>query len=82
MTLTLTDIVRLVSDQVAKTQKRKVIVEADTALFEEGLVDSFALADLIVALEKAGAGDLSEGALLPDDFASPRVLFARLQELG
>lgn len=52
-----------------------------TALLRDGYLDSFALVELIVELEKQLAIELPDGALIPEDFETPQVLYDRLQEL-
>ena len=56
-------------------------VTAETPLFREGLIDSFGLIELIAELEKALGATLPDGALIPEDFESPQVLFERLKQV-
>jgi acyl carrier protein len=56
-------------------------VGPDTKMFQQGLIDSFGLVELQAALEKMAGRAFPEGELAPDDFESPRVLFARLKEI-
>ena len=57
-------------------------ISGDTRLLQDGHLDSFALAELIVDLEKALGISLPDGQLLPEDFETPKVLFERLTDLG
>ncbi|MFO0680464.1 MAG: hypothetical protein U0234_00360 [Sandaracinus sp.] len=79
--LRLEDVVRIIDEHVVRT-RGGVRVTADTQLFLEGLVDSFAVAELVGELERARGAAFAEGSLVPDDFESPRTLFARLEELS
>ncbi len=56
-------------------------IQANTALLRDGYLDSFGLVELIAELEKQLALQLPDGALIPEDFETPEVLFNRLQEL-
>jgi acyl carrier protein len=56
-------------------------VSPDTHLLQEGLLDSFALVELIADLEQSLGVSLEEGALLPEDFDTPKTLFERLQQI-
>ena len=56
-------------------------VQADTALLQDGYVDSFGLIALIAELEKQLQVTIPDGALIPEDFETPQVLFSRLQEV-
>ena len=53
----------------------------NTALLRDGYLDSFALVELIVELEKQLQISLPDGSLIPEDFETPQVLHDRLQEL-
>lgn len=53
----------------------------NTALLADGYLDSFALVELIVELEKQLQINLPDGSLIPEDFETPQVLHDRLQEL-
>jgi acyl carrier protein len=82
MSLTQETVIAVVSGFVSRTRgKQKQTISADTKLFQEGLIDSFGIVELIAELERAGGKPIPEGDLMPDDFESPRVLFNRLQEL-
>ncbi len=78
----LAQVLRVVAGFVARTRG---VSEADvtvlTRLLEAGLIDSFGVAELIAELEEALGTTLPEGALLPQDFESPEVLFERLRQL-
>jgi acyl carrier protein len=75
-------VVKTVGEYVTKTRGTpKAPITADTKLYQEGHVDSFGLVDLIADLETALAIDLPPGALIPEDFESPRVLWSRIREL-
>lgn len=56
-------------------------VTPDTPLLAEGWVDSFALIELIGQLREHLLPGLSDSDLIPEDFESPRTLFARLLSL-
>lgn len=56
-------------------------IEADTRLLQEGIVDSFALVELIAELEQTLGVELPMGTLIPEDFESPRVLLGRLEQI-
>jgi acyl carrier protein len=82
MNVSLESVVEVVSGFVGRTRgKLPRPINADTRLFQEGLIDSFGLVELILEIEKAAGGAIPEGALLPDDFESPRVLHSRLEEI-
>jgi acyl carrier protein len=53
----------------------------DTKMFQDGLIDSFGFVELLAQLEKISGQVFPEGELTPDDFESPRILYARLKEL-
>lgn len=56
-------------------------IDAETALLREGVIDSFALVDLIAEIEKKLGVDLPMGTLIPEDFETTRVLCARLEQI-
>jgi acyl carrier protein len=56
-------------------------VQPETALLREGLLDSFALIELIAELEKDLGLSLPDGSLIPEDFETPEVLYNRLLEI-
>jgi acyl carrier protein len=56
-------------------------ITADSKLLQDGLIDSFALVELIVDLEKELQISLPDGSLIPEDFETPKVLYDRLQDL-
>lgn len=82
MNVGLDDVVRVVRGFVQ--QKKGTLAQsitADSALLRDGYTDSFGLIELIGRLEKELSITLPDGALIPEDFESPRVLWNRLQEL-
>ncbi|MBI3837589.1 MAG: acyl carrier protein [Planctomycetia bacterium] len=64
-----------------KRGKAATSIQAGTALLRDGYLDSFALVELIAELEKRLELSLPDGALIPEDFETPQVLFDRLREL-
>lgn len=56
-------------------------ITATTKLLQEGLIDSFALVELIAELEERLQLDLPGGSLIPEDFETTTVLHERIQEL-
>jgi len=66
-----------------KRGKPALSIGLNTALLRDGYLDSFALVELIVELEKQLGVDLPAGSLIPEDFETPQpqVLYDRLQEL-
>ena len=68
-------------DEVAK---KPVKVDRDGSLFESGLLDSFALVDLVSALEQGFGIKIPDSDLIPQRFDSiakiQRYLAGRLQE--
>ena len=56
-------------------------ITADSKLLQDGFIDSFALVELIVDLESQLQISLPDGSLIPEDFETPEVLYARLQDL-
>jgi acyl carrier protein len=56
-------------------------IDADTPLLRDGHIDSFGLVELIAELQQKLRIDIPDGALIPEDFETPRVLFERLQDL-
>jgi acyl carrier protein len=82
MDFDLSSVVEVVGGFVARTRGVPGdSVRATTLLFQEGLLDSFAVAELIAELAAAFGASWEEGTLLPQDFESPQVLFERLQQL-
>jgi len=56
--------------------------DMDEALFESGILDSFALADLVAALEKEFGVQVSDADLRPKNFSSIRQIESYLQSHG
>ena len=82
MELDLTRVQEVVARFVARTRGVAAdSIQPATQLLQEGLVDSFGLVELIAELESALGVSLPEGILLPEDFASPQVLWERLRQL-
>ena len=80
--ITLETVVSAVATRVGRSHvKLKHEIGPDTRMFQEGLIDSFGLVELQSDLEKLAGKAIPEGELAPDDFESPRVLFARLKEI-
>ncbi len=53
-------------------------IQPDTALFDEGILDSFGLVSLIVEIEKAFGVSLDPAALSREDVATPEKIAARI----
>jgi hypothetical protein len=80
--VTLESVVAAVAGYVGRSHgKLKQPIGPDTKMFQDGLIDSFGLVELQAELEKISGEALPEGGLTPDDFDSPRILYARLKEL-
>ena len=54
-------------------------IQADTALFDEGLLDSFGVVELIVALEEQCAVSLDPAELDRSEMATPAAIAATVQ---
>jgi acyl carrier protein len=81
--MTVEKILPIVSQFVTETRGAPAQpIVAGTKLLADGLLDSFALVDLIGELETALSLSLPAGALIPEDFETPATLAARLTELG
>lgn len=81
MNVTLEDVVSVVASHVAKSPGLNAPIDADTSLYDNGLIDSFGVLEVIAAIETAAGVPIPDGALAPDDFESPRTLFLRLKAL-
>ena len=58
----------------------EVIHDPDLRLFDEGVLDSLATVQLIVALEEEFGMQISPAALDRDDWATPRKIVSYVQE--
>jgi acyl carrier protein len=56
-------------------------IDADTPLLRDGHIDSFGLVELIAELQQKLDVQIPDGALIPEDFETPRVLFERLRDV-
>lgn len=56
-------------------------IDADTPLLRDGHIDSFGLVELIAELQSKLGVTIPDGALIPEDFETPRVLFERLRDI-
>ena len=56
-------------------------IVANTPLLRDGYLDSFALVELIVELERQLPATLPDGSLIPEDFETPQTLCERLEQL-
>lgn len=56
-------------------------IEADTPLLRDGHIDSFGLVELIAELQAKLEIDIPDGALIPEDFETPRILVDRFHDL-
>lgn len=63
-----------ITELVAQVSKKAVRIGADENLFDAGLIDSFALTDLVALLEK------EFGFKVPDEDLSPRK-FASIEKI-
>lgn len=82
MDCALPQVVEIVARFVARTRGVPAdSLQPTTRLLQEGLLDSFGLAELTAELELALGASLQEGALLPEDFETPQVLCERLRQL-
>jgi acyl carrier protein len=77
MDVALQAVVEIVNEHLRRTRGTGPVT-SDTPLLADGHLDSFGLAELGAELEKALGVALPAGALLPEDFESPRVLHQRL----
>jgi acyl carrier protein len=59
-----------IRELIAAVAGKVVTVEADENLFDSGIIDSFALTDLVAALEKEFQIQVPDGDLNPRKFAS------------
>jgi acyl carrier protein len=81
MSLTQESVTKVVADFVRQKCGMSQTIEPNTALLRNGLLDSFALIELIGELEQKLGISLPDGALIPEDFETPAVLYNRLLEL-
>ena len=72
---TLIDIIRRVS-------KKQVTPEADESLFDSGLLDSFALPDMVSAIEEAFEVKIPDADLHPRKFDSIERIESYLESLN
>lgn len=64
----------------AKLAPRGVAIDADTPLFEDGLIDSIRVLELIAWTERAAGGEIPDAMIRMDNFRTPRRIaevFAR-----
>lgn len=64
----------------AKLAPRGVVIDADTPLFEDGLIDSIRVLELIAWTERAAGGEIPDTMIRMDNFRTPRRIaevFAR-----
>jgi acyl carrier protein len=59
-----------IRELIAAVAGKSVEVEAEENLFDSGIIDSFALTDLVAALEKEFQIQVPDGDLNPRKFAS------------
>jgi len=74
-------VLEIVSAFVAQKKGPGRTIAWDTPLLQQGHLDSFALIELIGELEKSLNITLPDGALIPEDFETPRVLYDRLTDI-
>lgn len=67
---------------VRRVSKKDVSPAADESLFESGVLDSFALPDLVSALEKEFSLSIPDSDLTPRKFDSIERIEAYLESLG
>jgi acyl carrier protein len=69
--------------QFVEHKKGSVVepIGPDTYLLRDGYLDSFALVELIVELERQLPAKIPDGALIPEDFETPQTLCERLEQL-
>ena len=63
-------------------RNRKVEIDEDTALVTSGLLDSFALIDVLLELEKITKRKISASRVSPPDLDTVRKMFAMAERLG
>jgi acyl carrier protein len=82
MDVSVEKVIDIVREFVARNKSDEAQnIKDDTLLLQEGYLDSFALVELISELETKLEVSLPDGALIPEDFESPQVLWERLQEI-
>lgn len=82
MDVSLEKVIAIVREFVAGTKGDEAQnINEETLLLQEGYLDSFALVELISALESKLEVSLPDGFLIPEDFETPTVLFERLQDI-
>jgi acyl carrier protein len=74
-------VIEVVQQFVEHKKGKSPAIQPTTALLRDGLLDSFALIELIGELEQKLSLSLPDGSLIPEDFETPEVLYNRLMEL-
>lgn len=59
-----------------------VSLEASTPLVSSGLVDSFALTDVLLALERVTGRRIPVGKVRPSDFETVATMIAKAEQVG
>ena len=75
---------QLIDYIVGEVMRRRpsVLVTADTPLVSSGLVDSFALVDILVKLEDVTKRRISPGKVQPKDMDTVNLMLAMARRLG
>lgn len=64
------------------TRQPELTLDEDTPLISSGLIDSFALVELVVALERVTARRIPAGRLDPSDFETVRRMLEAADRVG
>ncbi len=63
-------------------RRSDVQIDEDTPLVSSGLIDSFALVDILLALEDVTNMRIPAGKIQPKDMNTVRLMFATAQRVG
>jgi acyl carrier protein len=74
-------LILLLEEFIARERGTPQKVTLDMRLLESGIIDSFALVRLGEEVAVAFDLELTPGMLVPEDFETPGILWARLQEI-
>lgn len=72
----------IVTDWLAGLPTGQAPMQADTALIEQGILDSIEILNLVAFIEERFAVALPVDAFVPENFSTPAAIAALVQRLG
>ena len=76
------EIIEYIAQEVLRRPEMAARIELDTPLVSSGLIDSFALVDILLELEQVTKRRIPAGKVQPKDMDTVELMFETAQRVG